>query len=319
MAATNPYPPGLGNDQQAMQATAAMRQEPWYKELLTSWGIDPEDTDENGNPRTKLTDDQRTQLMQVAISKGIGFNHKYDGIDENGQIIEEHHKLRKALIGAAIGGAALTGFGLAGMGPLAGLGGAGAAGGAGLGAAETATPFGVGGLSATSLGLPVTAGLGTAGATGGGVLSTIAGLAGKGSALSKLGGLFGQTGQAIGAASTAAGQNRLDQERLGLEAASIDAAQRRAALQDVARANMMTNPRVSPFDPVGAPKYSPQYTSTLQQLAQQGTSRLAQPSPTMTPATVQQATGTTPSTLSKISDWVSPALTITGSLAKAFA
>jgi hypothetical protein len=80
----------------------------------------------NGNNRTKLSDDQRTQLMQTAIAKGIGFNHKYDGIDENGQIIEEHHKLRNGLIAAAIGGAAATGFGAAGIGPLSGMFGAGA-------------------------------------------------------------------------------------------------------------------------------------------------------------------------------------------------
>lgn len=143
-------PPGIGNDQQALQATAFVREQPWYQQWIAARGKTP---DRNGNVR--LSDDERDELRDLIVSKGIGLNHKYDGIDENGQIVEEHHKLRNGLIGAAIGGAALTGFGAAGIGPLSGMFGAGAsAAGAGAGAAIPATE---GIASATALGLPVSA------------------------------------------------------------------------------------------------------------------------------------------------------------------
>lgn len=112
-------PPGLGNDQQASQATAAMRQSPWYQQQMQQWGNTA--TDANGNPTNKLTDSQQQDLYNLALKNGIGLNNKYDQVDENGQISEAHHKLRDALIGAGIGAAALSGFGAAGIGPLSGL------------------------------------------------------------------------------------------------------------------------------------------------------------------------------------------------------
>ncbi len=127
-------PPGIGNDQQATQATAFVRQQPWYLAWLKSQGIAP-----GSDQQVKLSDSQRDQLRDLIVSKGVGLNNKYDGIDENGQIVEEHHKLRNGLIAAAIGGAAATGLGAAGIGPLSGLFGGGAA------AAEA------GGLEASSL------------------------------------------------------------------------------------------------------------------------------------------------------------------------
>lgn len=172
-------PKGLGNDQEATQATSAMRQSPWYQDWAKKNGLQFEG-DSYGN--AKLNDNQQQDLYNQALKNGIGLNNKYDQIDENGQISEAHHKLRNGLIAAAIAGAGLTGFGAAGIGPLSGLfGGASAAAGAGTGAGvglgETAAT-GIGGLSATSLGLPVTAGLGTAGGAAaaggaGAALSTI--------------------------------------------------------------------------------------------------------------------------------------------------
>lgn len=163
MAAT--LPPGIGNPQQAMQATAFIREQPWYQEWLAKTGKRP---DANGNPQPPLSDDQQLELNQLVRSHGIGMNDKFDGIDQNGQIVEEHHKLKKAAIAAAIGGLALTGFGAAGIGPLAGAMGAGSAAAGAGGAAAAGIPTTAGISSATALGLPVTAGLGSAGAIGAG-------------------------------------------------------------------------------------------------------------------------------------------------------
>lgn len=325
--ATNPYPAGIGNDQQAMQATAAMRQEPWYAELLQSWGIDPTNVDANGNPRTKLSDDRRTQLMQTAIDRGIGFNHKYDGIDENGQIIEEHHKLRNGLIAAAIGGAAATGLGAAGIGPLSGMFGAStaaasspfAAGGVGLG--ETAAT-GVGGLTATSLGLPVTAGLGTAG--------TAAGAAGTVGTLGKIAKMLPGVGQSVGAATQAAGQNDLNQEELALKANESNITGTRSDVlnqTEIAKANAQMaarrlrnefalgvagSPPVGPMGVKGGLAYSPAFMEALAAETRNPATPLKAPTP-YTPINikdVQGATNTKPGTLQQIGEWLAPGATI---------
>lgn len=195
-------PPGIGTDQQALQATAFVREQPWYMDWLAQRGIK-----QGPNQQVKLTDDQALELNQLIRAHGVGMNTRYDGIDENGMIVEEHHKLKKAAIAAAIGGLALTGFGAAGIGPLAGtLGGASAAGAAG-GAAAATIPTTAGIASATALGLPVTAGLGSAGAIGAGA----AGAAGAGTLASTqlgtgaIGPVSGGTGLAGGSTSIAGG------------------------------------------------------------------------------------------------------------------
>lgn len=111
-------PPGIGNDQQAQQATAFIREQPWYAQLLQSWGMDPKG-DANGNPQ-KLSEGQQAQLLTTAQQHGIGISDKYH-IDENGQIAAvPSHVWRNIGIGAAVAGLALTGLGAAGIGPLAG-------------------------------------------------------------------------------------------------------------------------------------------------------------------------------------------------------
>lgn len=334
--ATNPYPAGIGNDQQAMQATAAMRQEPWYAQLLQSWGIDPNDVDSNGNNRTKLSDDQRTKLMETAIAKGIGFNHKYDGIDENGQIIEEHHKLRNGLIAAAIGGAAATGLGAAGIGPLSGMFGAGASA-AGAGAAASpfaaAIPATEGIASATALGLPVTAGLGTAGAAAG-----AAGTVGTLGTLGKIAGLLPGVGQSIGAATQAAGQNNLNQEELALKANDSNITGTRTDVvnqTDIAKANaqmaarrlrnqfalgVAQAPPVGPMGTKGGLAYSPAFLDALAAETRNAPAPLASPPP-YTPINikdVQGATNTAPGTLQKIGDWLAPGATIASKILPLF-
>jgi len=165
-----PLPPGIGNPQQALQATAFMRQQPWYQALVRSWGVNPAG-DQNGNVR--LSDAQQQQLLAAARQHGIGISDRYQ-IDENGQIAEQpSHLWRNIGIGAGIGGLTLTGLGAAGIGPLSGLFGAGT--GAGAAAAESGVlpstvigsgyiPAIVGGTGATGL----STGLGTGLATGAG-------------------------------------------------------------------------------------------------------------------------------------------------------
>src|SRR4051812_32079362 len=116
----NGLPAGIGTPDEATQATAWARQQPWYQQWAQENGVSI-----GPNQQVRLNDQQRASLMAAMLKNGIGLNSKFDSVDENGMITEEHHKLKKAAIAAAIGGLALTGFGAAGIGPLAGaLGGA---------------------------------------------------------------------------------------------------------------------------------------------------------------------------------------------------
>ncbi len=320
-------PAGIGNEQQASQATAFMRSQPWYQELVSSWGLDPNDTDQNGNLTTKLTDEQQQQLIAAARDNGIGISDSYS-IDENGQIAKpDSHMLRNIAIAAGIAGLALTGFGAAGIGPLGGvLGGAG-------GAAEA------GGLASSSV-LGGTGAGGAAGVAGGaGTLASVAGGASTLGTLGKFNNLLGDVGKGIGAATTAAGQNNLNQEELGLRAAGTDitgqqaftneevavnkenAAMENQHLKDQYMLEKANHPSVSPFNITGGPKYSPEYVSTLQQIAQTNPELLKMPAPYKPIGAngLQAATGTTPSTLQKIGQVASPALTALPSVLKMFA
>jgi len=262
-----------------------------------------------------------------------------------------------------LGDAALAGLGTGAMGAvpvgagtaatLAGIEG----GGFGLGSDAVAS-LGTGAMSGVPVGSTAA---GIAGAAGNGAFdeagnfigdSTFSGgdaaaLAGSGSGLGKMlgkglgtfGDIAGGVGQAIGKANTAAGQNRLNQENLGLSAnaqnitgqsafeqelmnrAKEEDVQRGKALKDVYRASYNANPRVSPFDLAGAPKYSPQYLSVAQGLADQGEGTLKNPAQYATgalpalnpykaidPKDVEGATDTGQSTLSKIGDFLGPGL-----------
>jgi hypothetical protein len=181
--------------------------------------------------------------------------------------------------------------------------------------------------------------------------ATAAGGSGLGKALGKglgtFGDIAGSVGQAIGKANTAAGNNRLNQEDAGLKAnaqnitgqsafeqelmnrAKEEDVQRLKAGKDVYRASYNANPRVSPFDPAGAPVYSKQYLDSAQGLADQGASTLAKPAqyatssmPALNPYTpidpknVARDTNTEQGTLSKIGDYVGPAMSTAQLIAK---
>lgn len=209
-------PPGIGNAQQAQQATAFMRAQPWYQQLVSSWGLNPAG-DANGNPG-RLSDAQQQQLLSTAQQHGIGISDSYQ-IDPNGQIAQKpSHLLRNIGLGVGAGALALTGIGAAGIGPLAGLfGGAAGAGSAAAGAGGLAAD---GTLASSTIGsgfIPAIAG-GTgsavgAGAGGAGILGTaakFAGISDPSNPLSYLG-VAGKIGDALGAAGQGAANGRVTQ------------------------------------------------------------------------------------------------------------
>lgn len=145
-------------------------------------------------------------------------------------------------------------------------------------------------------------------------------------------------GKALGSAASAAGNNRLTQEELALQQerinlegtnqfeaqlmkrASEEQALKNSMFENLGSANTLDltanramNPRVSPFDPTGGPKYSPETLAALKANAARGQTAATTPnqygasswSP-MTPykpidlTQVQQATGTKPGTLEQI-------------------
>ena len=167
--------------------------------------------------------------------------------------------------------------------------------------------------------------------------------------LGKVGNLLKAGGQGIGGAANAAMNNDLEKTRLGLDAnqqnisgeqafineqlamAKEEAAQRSNAMRDVYRANFAANPTVSPFDPVGAPKLSPQYMSTVTNLGNQGSNLMnvapkynvagmTPPTPykPINPSDVMGATGNNPGLLTKIGNWAGPAASIGGTILKMF-
>lgn len=198
----NGLPAGIGNPAEATQATAWVRQQPWYQDWMKQNGVA-----EGENQQVKLNDNQRASLMATMLKNGIGLNSKFDSVDENGMIAEEHHKLKKVAIAAAIAGLTLTGFGAAGIGPLAGaLGGGAAAAGGGTAAATAAGGVLPSTVIGTGMMAPIVGGTGMAALGAGGTAAALGGAAGTlgtiGTALStgqKIASLVGSA-QKIGSA-----------------------------------------------------------------------------------------------------------------------
>lgn len=162
-------------------------------------------------------------------------------------------------------------------------------------------------------------------ASSGGGASTIGGLASKAATAEKLGGLLRGGGAAAGAATNAAGQNRLNADEVAmrgqqnyenqfLSRAGLEAEQRKEALKDLYRASYAANRKAGPFNTTGLTPYSADYTAGLSAIEQQGLNRLQAPSqygvnqmPTLKPFAP-----TPPSTGEKIGNYAAPALTLGG-------
>ena len=178
------------------QFNEGWRSSPIYQQILQQVGVNP-------SGPIQLSDQQRKQVQLLLEQNGVMLP-KGSEIDPAGNANEPNNKLRNTLIGAGIAGAAATGLGAAGIGPMAG-----AFGGA-SGAAGAVAPSVVGG------GVP--SGLGFGGLSAGQAYGAAAPAAGGG-----IGGFFGKAanflkgnagqiagavGSALGAGASAAAHNR---------------------------------------------------------------------------------------------------------------
>lgn len=327
-----------------------MRGQPWYQQMLQSWGQDPNNV--------HLNDQQKQQIVQAAQAHGAVIDQGHNGqqVDDSGNFQATGMGLgKKIAIGAGIAGLALTGLGAAGIGPLAGAlaGGAGAAdagataAAGGLGGVEGGAGV-VGGLSSGIGGsvaalpaleggaalLPAASTVGAVGSLANGGSGLVGGLASDGSMLPTAGGAstisqvanaaktgnslsngFGAIGNAIGGAEQAAGNNRNNQANFELKAAQEERQERNNALKDVYMQSYAQNRKAGPYNPAGLPGYSQGYLDTLNNLSQQGQAQLAQPASN----TAAGATNAMqPGTLSKIGQWAGPISSTIGAVSKLF-
>jgi hypothetical protein len=180
--------PNRGTSEMTLdQFNVAMRSSPLYQNFMTSRGL-------RTDGHVKLSDRQQADLERELARNGIPVP-KGMHIDQGGNLNQKNRLLRNVGIGAAVTAAALTGFGLAGIGPLAGaLGGGGATlGGTATGLAASGTGS-VGAAAAPVVG--TTAGLGGWSAP---LFGTAANYAGGGAFLGAGAGSAAATGAAAGA------------------------------------------------------------------------------------------------------------------------
>lgn len=128
--ATTPPPLGYGTRGEAPidSVNQWMRGQPWYQQLLASWGQSPSNV--------HLNDGQKQQIIRAAQANGVVVDEGHNGqeVDDSGNFQAKSHALRNTLIVAGIAGAALLTAGAAGVFGSAAAGG-GAAGGGGAAAA----------------------------------------------------------------------------------------------------------------------------------------------------------------------------------------
>jgi len=256
-----------------------------------------------------------------------------------------------ALGTGAMGATALPALGAVGAAGATGATLAGVEGGAyGLGDSALA------GMGTGAMGtVPVGAGAGATGAfdaAGNFIGDTTYSTSDGSSMLSRVGRMANQArgiGDAIGSATTAAGQNRLDQEHAALTAngqniqgqsafenemlnrALLEDRQRKEARLDLVRDNFFKNQPHSPYNPVATPALTPEYAAAMDSLAKTGSATLQKPAiydarglPALTPykplnvQDVQGSTGTKKGTLETIGDWAGPGLTTAGAIMRMF-
>jgi hypothetical protein len=338
-------PPGIGTSAEVDQANQFIREQPWYQEFLQREGQNPQGVN--------LSGDASDRLLQLARDKGIGISDHFE-IDQSGNIKPKTHLARNLLIAAGIGTAAI----LAGPAVLSAFAGGGTPA-ATAAAAETAGTLGstaIGTGMAGTIAGAVPVGMVGGAATGAGTFGAIGSAAaaggstfGKiGSILSKAGPIARTAAQGVGAATTAAGANRLEQEKLALEAnqqnitgmntfesalskrAELEQKQRNDALKNIYRSGVARNPAVSPYNPVGVKPASQAYLEALSNLESQAGKQLATGPQYLTSSApalqqykpidirdVQGATNTKKGALETFGDWLAPGLSTYGAVADA--
>lgn len=193
---------------------------------------------------------------------------------------------------------------------------------AGLGLTEAGV------LPSTTIGsgyVPAIAG-GTGMGAEGSTLATIGGGLKKGYDILKKGSdIFSGAGEAVGAATNAAGNNRLSKDELQMKADkefedslmrrnTTERAERNNALDDVYRNSWYSNRQAGPNNARGITPMTPQYMETLGTLAGQGSDQLAK-SPqysTYNAPPLTKFDPTDPSMMEKIGTWAGPILSILG-------
>ena len=342
------------------QVNIAMRASPVWNQWMQAHGKDPSSV--------HLSDSDKNGLAKTLELQGFPLPEGWE-IDDSGNIREETHVGRNIAIAAAIVGAAFGGWALLSAYGGAAAGGAGAAEAGTLGGVEAGATSGIGASVASGeLGmtsLPAVAGAGGAAAGGVGTAAafdeagnfvgpstygSVGGTGATGSTLGTIGryaNLARGVGSAVGNATQASGQNRLNQENLGLTAneqniqgesafesallnrAKLEDDQRETARRNAFRASALRNPRVSPFDPTGPPVASQDYLSTMDALGSQARNTLTQ-APTYSaaglpplrryqpidPRNVPRDTNTERGTLETIGSYVGPALSTYGALSQ---
>lgn len=307
-----------------------MGQQPWYRELLASFGQSPDNV--------HLSDSQKQQVIRAAQANGIVVDEGGNGqeVDDSGNFRAKGHKLRNTMIVAGIAAAALGTLGAAGvLGGAAGAGGAASGGTAAAGSVLPSTVIGTGAatLPAVAASGAVPAALGVGGATAAavpGVLSKVGGLLGKGSVADTL----GLAGKGISGALQSAGQTQLQNNELTANAAQInqraeearqaalenlsgqEREQRASDLTNLARQSFVTSGRASPFNPSGAPVQSASYLQGLSDIEKQALARLKEgpmydPTKIAPKAVTPYTPNTSQSTLQKVGNIAAPVLTAT--------
>lgn len=208
-----------------------IRSQQWYQDWFRQRGLDPN--------HVKLDGGQRNQLQNELMAHGLNLPSGMK-IDEAGNLNQKNTLGRNIAIGAGIAGAAATGFGLAGMGPLAGIGGG------TLGAGEASTTLiGTGGLIpgiSTGAGVVGAAAPVVAGAGGSSILNRISGAAGD------LSPILGGAAASESAANTRESSYNLNEDQLNLDRFKTDQALPGQRLNTAVKASRVANITPAKFE-----------------------------------------------------------------------
>lgn len=280
------------------QVNQGMRAMPWYRDYLLSIGQSPDNF-------VHLDKRQAQGLLRAAQANGIQVDEGDVEIDPAGNFNPKGHKMRNALIAAAIAGGVVLTAGAAGA--FAGGVAPGAAGTVGTGGSVGLGATGAGAASALEAGaIPGLAGsgfggtalLGSTGVVGASALpaatSSLAGIGGGSTlgtvgSMSRLGNAARTGADAVSAATNAAANNRgmadqtnqqagRDYENQYTNRAELEAQQRKQAGKDLYRAGWyQTSRQASPNNVRGLPPMNPDYMAGLDEMEKAALRRLQSP------------------------------------------
>ncbi len=293
----------MEDDEQAQnELNIKIKGQPWYTQFLQSIGQDPN--------RVKLSGDERKALQSIAARNGVQLPQGVQ-FDPAGNVNEKHGFAgQPGWVKAIEIGAALAPVAYLAAPALAGLGGPGA-----LGAGEASTTLGATGGLVPGLSTAASTGLGTTGLIASGVKPGL-------STIDRVGSLLRDSSKAVGDMTTAAGNNRLNENdaRMTADTTNIinkgrqetnDAAREAIDRKNLYKASVARNPQVSPYNAKGVPALSPELMAGLSEMEKASLARLQAGRDPFTP---YEPKG--PSTLERIGNYASPAMSTIGMLSK---